>query len=79
MTVKSGIIGFISNTYPNWAFTQDYAFPNITDAAAGATGQIKYYNGSSWVAKPVKVWNGSSWVTKPVKRWNGSSWVTTPY
>lgn len=43
------------------------------------TGQIKYYNGSAFVAKPVKVWNGSSWVTKPLKRWNGSSWVTTNY
>jgi len=44
-----------------------------------ASGKIKVYNGSSFVAKPVKVWNGSAWVTKPVKRWNGSSWVTTTY
>lgn len=45
----------------------------------GTTGQIKVYNGSSFVAKPVKVWNGSAWVTKPVKRYNGTTWVTTPY
>lgn len=43
------------------------------------TGQIKVWNGSAWVAKPVKVWNGSAWVIKPVKYWNGSAWVTTPY
>lgn len=49
------------------------------DAVAGSTGQIKFYNGSAFVAKPVKVWNGSSWVVKPLKRWNGSSWVVTPY
>jgi len=42
-------------------------------------GNIKIWNGSNWVAKPVKIWNGSAWVTKPVKVWNGSSWVTTPY
>lgn len=47
--------------------------------AGGTTGQIKVYNGASFVAKPVKVWNGSTWVTKPVKRWNGTSWVTTTY
>lgn len=47
--------------------------------SAVLTGQMKVWNGSAWVAKPVKVWNGSAWVTKPVKRWNGSSWVTTPY
>lgn len=45
----------------------------------GTTGQIKVWNGSSFVAKPVKVYNGSTWVTKPVKSYNGSTWVTTPY
>lgn len=42
-------------------------------------GNVKIWNGSAWVAKPVKVWNGSTWVTKPLKRWNGAAWVTTPY
>jgi hypothetical protein len=60
-----------------------YSCASVTMAlrptGAGATGQIKVWNGSSWVPKPVKVWNGSSWVVKPVKRWNGSSWITTPY
>ena len=42
-------------------------------------GQIKYFNGTTWDAKPVKIWNGSSWDTKPVKQWDGGAWVTTNY
>lgn len=38
-------------------------------------GQVKIWNGGSWVPRDVKVWNGSAWVTKPVKVWNGSAWV----
>ena len=45
----------------------------------GSTGQIKYYNGTAFVAKPVKVWTGSAWVTKPLKRYNGTTWVVTNY
>lgn len=52
---------------------------NTGFGGGGTTGQVKVWNGSSFVAKPVKVWNGSSWVVKPLKRWNGSSWITTPY
>jgi hypothetical protein len=51
--------------------------PNV--GGGGTTGQIKVYNGTSFVAKPVKVWNGTTWVTKPLKRYNGSSWVATNY
>ncbi|MCA3574828.1 MAG: hypothetical protein IOC86_13015 [Aestuariivirga sp.] len=47
--------------------------------AAGAGGNIKVWNGSAWVARPVKVWNGTNWVTKPAKRWTGTAWVTTNY
>ncbi|HEU4913838.1 MAG TPA: kelch repeat-containing protein [Candidatus Saccharimonadales bacterium] len=47
--------------------------------SSGAGGNIKVWNGSAWVAKPMKVWNGSAWVVKPVKRWNGSAWVETSY
>ena len=46
---------------------------------SGSTGQIKVYNGSTFVAKPVKWYNGSAFITKPLKRWNGSAWITTPY
>jgi hypothetical protein len=42
-------------------------------------GNIKFWNGSAWVVKPVKYWNGSAWTTKPLKRWNGSAWVVTNY
>jgi hypothetical protein len=51
----------------------------LRPAPESSGGNIKVWNGSAWVAKPVKVWNGSSWVAKPVKRWNGSAWITTPY
>jgi hypothetical protein len=44
-----------------------------------STGDLKVWNGSAWVAKPVKVWNGSAWVVKPAKQWNGSAWVVTNY
>jgi hypothetical protein len=40
-------------------------------------GQLKVYDGSSWVWKSVKAWNGSSWVAKPLRYWSGSTWV--PY
>ena len=46
---------------------------------SSTTGQIKYWDGSAWTAKPLKVWTGSAWVTKPLKRWDGASWVVTNY
>lgn len=51
----------------------------IYSIPTSATGQLKVWDGSNWVAKPVKVWDGANWVVKPVKRWDGSSWVVTPY
>jgi len=51
----------------------------LRPVGGSASGQIKVWITSSWVAKPVKVWNGSAWVTKPLKRWNGSAWVATTY
>jgi hypothetical protein len=53
--------------------------PIEAPAPSGSSGQIKYWNGSAWIAKPVKVWNGSAWVVKPVKFYNGSIFVTTGY
>ncbi|HSW92078.1 MAG TPA: kelch repeat-containing protein, partial [Candidatus Saccharimonadales bacterium] len=41
---------------------------------ADHTGQIKTYNGSSWVWKPVKVWNGATWTTKTLRYWDGAAW-----
>lgn len=64
----------------NWVYQPLLpAAADLQSAPPGTTGQIKVWNGSSWVAKPVKVWNGSTWETKPVKYYNGSTWVTTPY
>jgi len=45
--------------------------------AAPTGGQIKVWDGSAWVLKPVKYYNGSAWVEKPLKRWTGSAWVLT--
>lgn len=59
-----------ANVFRSWFFDS---------IPVGVTGQIKAWNGSSFVAKPVKAWNGTSWVTKPLKSWNGSAWITTPY
>lgn len=49
---------------------------SAVDFVIGAdhTGQLKVYDGSSWVWKSVKVWNGSSWVAKTLRYWDGSSW-----
>lgn len=55
------------------------ALLGVLKSAPAAGGNIKVWNGSAWVAKPVKVWNGSAWVAKPMKRWNGSAWVVTSY
>jgi hypothetical protein len=49
-----------------------------TPVVSSNTGQMKTWNGSAWVLKPVKVWDGATWVTKPLKRWSGSAWVLTP-
>lgn len=38
-------------------------------------GGLKYWDGSTWVAKPLKYWSGSAWVEKPLRRWDGAGWV----
>lgn len=47
--------------------------------SVSAGGQIKYWAGAAWTAKPVKYWDGAAWTTKPIKYWNGSAWTTTTY
>lgn len=39
----------------------------LVEAAGGATYNLKYHNGTSWVGKPLKWWNGSAWVAKELK------------
>jgi hypothetical protein len=56
-----------------------WAACSIALRPAPGGGNIKWWSGSAWTAKPVKYWNGSAWVTKPLKRWNGSAWVATSY
>lgn len=42
-------------------------------------GNIKVFDGSDFVAKPVKVYDGADWVEKPVKVYDGADWVPTNY
>lgn len=57
---------------------RDYAALNsaITEEAAAGGPNVKVWNGSAWVQKPLKIWNGSAWVQKPLKVWTGSAWRT---
>jgi hypothetical protein len=55
------------------------ATAQLQAGGGGNTGQIKVWDGASWVAKPMKVWTGASWEIKPVKFYDGATWVTTPY
>ena len=55
------------------------AAADLQSTPVGTTGQIKVWDGSAWVAKPMKVWTGAAWEIKPVKFYNGSTWVTTTY
>jgi len=61
------------------SYIQDKYGIMVSDYVGSTSGQIKAYNGTSFISKPVKVWNGTSWTVKPVKHWNGTTWVTTPY
>ena len=45
-------------------------------SASPTQTNLKVWNGSAWVLKPLKHWNGTAWVSAVLKRWNGSSWVT---
>lgn len=36
---------------------------------------MKYWNGTSWINKPLKYWNGTSWVSSPLNWWNGTQWT----
>ena len=44
----------------------------------GVAGKIlssDFFDSASPTQTNLKVWNGSAWVLKPLKRWNGASWV----
>lgn len=55
-------------------------YPPTVTVAAPYFGVLKWWNGSSWIQKPVKVYTGS-WATKALKMWTGTVWGdidTTP-
>lgn len=85
--IAAGLSGLIENNYHwrSWLTTGTTISPAVSfggnsetavDFIIGAdhTGQVKVYNGSSWVWKPVKVWNGSTWTAKTLRYWDGASW-----
>ena len=37
-------------------------------------GKVKFWNGSTWIAKTMKAWNGTSWKAGMIKFWNGTGW-----
>lgn len=51
----------------------------VTGQAASTTGNIKYFNGSTYEVKQLKRWNGSSWADTPIHKYNGSTWDTLSY
>ena len=45
---------------------------SIAGTAATATGNYKYWDGTTW--RIAKFWNGTAWVAKRAKVWSGSAW-----
>lgn len=65
--------------HDDYSWDTNLASGFIGPSVTAASGDIKVYNGTAWVAKPMKVWNGAAWVVKPVKVYNGTAWVLTNY
>ena len=64
------------NTGNEQDFRSTFRMRRVLIYLAGSSGAtLKYWNGSSWVTKPLKYWNGSSWQTKSLKYWDGASWA----
>ena len=66
---ESNQLNYLRSAY----FAAKYFAAQYLAGSSGAT--LKYWNGSSWVTKPLKYWNGSSWQTKSLKYWDGVSWA----
>ena len=67
----------VSQSAPATTFTATSTHSNNAlwvEVTYESGGEIKVWDGSSFVQKPVKVFNGSSWVTKPVKHYKDGQW-----
>ncbi|PKM87521.1 MAG: hypothetical protein CVU85_05770 [Firmicutes bacterium HGW-Firmicutes-10] len=67
-----------SQSAPATTFTTDTTYSNHAlwiEVTYKTGGQIKVWNGVSFVDKPLKSWSGSSWMEKTVKHYKDSSWV----
>ena len=67
--LPSGIRGG-SDLFDSLIILQNEFFPS----ALPPIGNLKRWDGSSWVPVTLQRWNGSSWVPATLKRWNGSAW-----
>jgi hypothetical protein len=67
-----------SQSAPATTFITDTPYSNHAlwiEVTYKTGGQIKVWNGVSFVDKPLKSWSGSSWMEKTVKHYKDSSWV----
>jgi hypothetical protein len=59
----------------SWLFQP--ILPSAQQLASTSTyGYVKYWDGASWLPKPVKYWNGSSWAIYPLMAYDSSVWKT---
>lgn len=66
-----------SQSAPATTFTTDSSYSNQAlwiEVTYKTGGQIKVWDGVSFVEKPLKVWSGSSWIEKTVKHYKDSVW-----
>lgn len=56
----------------------------VMDVVAGAfdlapsapgSGDVKVWNGTTWIDGTSKVWNGTAWIAGTRKVWNGTAWA----
>jgi hypothetical protein len=56
-------------------YVEEYYWQEEYVISEEVLNRLKYWNGTSWIDRPLKYWNGSSWITKSIKSWNGTSWI----
>lgn len=68
--LPSGIRGG-SDIFDDLLILQSEFFTSDTTVA----GNLKRWNGSSWVNADLRRWNGAAWEVVQLKRYNGTAWV----
>lgn len=60
----------------SWLFQPILPSSPILLGAAQYYGYVKYWDGASWVPKPVKYWDGASWLIYPLMAYDSGVWKT---